>query len=330
LPSDAAAARHHLVAASHWRGWEIGFWLASLAAFALWPNRAPLFNEIAILALFALSLDLILGYAGLVTLGHAAFYGTGAYAAGLLTKFGWGDPLLGLAAAGTVAGALGFATSFLLLRGSDLSRLMVTLGIAMMLYELANKLDWLTGGADGLQGVEIGPLFGRFAFDLGGRTAYAYSLGVLFVLFICARALVHAPFGLSLRALRANRTRASAIGIPVARRLVAIYGLSAVYAGIAGALGAQTSQFVSLSVLDFQRSADVLLVLVLGGPGTLYGGLVGAIVFRAMQEFLAGLTPLFWQFWIGLLLVVVVLIGHGGVLRLAERLIERLGTLWRP
>jgi branched-chain amino acid transport system permease protein len=292
------------------RGGEIAFWLVALGAFFVLPRQALIGNEIAILALFALSLDLILGYAGIVSLGHAAFFGLGAYAAGLFAKHVSGDPLLGLAAGAVIATVAGFATSFLVLRGSDLTRLMVTLGVALVLGEIANKWASVTGGADGLQGIVMKPLFGAFAFDLAGRTAFAYSLTVLFVLFAVARRIVHSPFGVSLRAIRDNPLRAAAIGIPVTRRLVAIYTIAAAYAGVAGALLAQTTQYASLDVLAFDRSADVLLVLVIGGTGWLYGGLVGALVFKIAQDFFSGLTPQYWHFWVGLVLVVLVLIGR--------------------
>jgi branched-chain amino acid transport system permease protein len=187
---------------------------------------------------------------------------------------------------------------------------MVTMGVALMLLELANRFDTITGGADGLQGVVMAPLLGLFAFDLAGRTACAYSMATLLVLFLLARRLVRSPFGLSLRAVKANRLRAVSVGVPADARLVAIYTIAAAYAGAAGALLAQTTQFVSLDVLDFHRSADVLLVLVLGGSGYLYGGLIGAAIFRVMQDWLAAQTPQYWQFWIGLLLVVIVLAGR--------------------
>ncbi len=325
-PETQAAAA--LARRARWSLLEGAFWLLAAAAIVLFPARHLLLNEIAILALFALSLDLILGFAGIVSLGHAAFFGFGAYAAGLLAKHAVAEPVTGLLVAGALSAALGFATSFLVLRGSDLTRLMVTLGVALVLYEVANRLAWLTGGADGLQGVLMGPILGLFAFDLAGRTAYAYSLAVLFVLFVIARRLVRSPFGLSLRAIRDNGLRAAAVGVPADRRLVAIYTVSAAYAGIAGALLAQTTNFVSLDVLDFHRSADVLLVLVIGGAGYLYGGLVGAVLFKLMQDWLSALTPQYWHFWIGLVLVVIVLVGRerltlgvaGPVRALARRL----------
>jgi branched-chain amino acid transport system permease protein len=273
-------------------------------------------TEIAILGLFALSLDLLIGYAGIISLGHAAFFGLGAYAAGLLAKHNLiADPLLALAASAALAAAVGFATSFLVLRGSDLTRLMVTLGVSLMLRELANRYDKLTGGADGLQGISIAPLFGRFEFDIGGHLSYAYSLALLFVLFVLARRIVHSPFGLALRSVKSNALRASAIGISVNARLVGVYTLAAAYAGAAGALLTQTSQFCSLDVFSFERSADLLIMLILGGAGYLYGGLIGAVVFKLAQDWLAGITPQYWQFWIGLVLVAIVLVGRPKLLR---------------
>ena len=297
---------------------EIAFWLVALASIFVLPERHLLLSDATIFGLFALSLDLILGYAGILSLGHAAFFGLGAYAAGLLAKHGMGEPLLGLAVAAGVAGLVGLVASALVLRGADLTRLMVTLGVALIFGEIANQASWLSGGADGLQGITIDPIFGLFEFDMFGTTAYAYSLGATFVLFVVARRLVGSPFGMSLRAIRDNPLRARAIGIPVNRRLAAIYAISAAYAGVAGALLAQTNQFVSLEVFSFARSADVLLVLVIGGVGYLYGGLIGAVVFKILQEILSGLTPQYWQFWIGLILIVLVL--AGGRERITDRL----------
>jgi branched-chain amino acid transport system permease protein len=305
------------------RVWEAGVWLGALAMWFIAPRYAPLFNEIAILALFAVSLDLILGYGGILSLGHAAFFGTGAYIAALFAKHFLPDPLVGLAVAVSGSTLLGLATSALVLRGSDLTRLMVTLGVALILYEIANRFDNITGGADGLQGVVTGPLFGIFAFDLAGRVAYLYSLTVLFVLFLIARRIVNAPFGYGLRAIRDNPRRAAAIGIPVNARLTAVYTLAAAYAGAAGALLSQTTNFASLDALDFHRSADVLLALVLGGTGWLYGGIVGTVAFKLMHDLFSAWTPQYWQFWIGLVLVVLMLIGRDRVAKLLHRVVPR-------
>jgi branched-chain amino acid transport system permease protein len=295
---------------ARWRWPEIALWLAVLAAALALPQQALLFNEIAILALFALSLDLVLGYAGIVSLGHAAFFGLGCYGAALFAKHVMPEPLIGLAVATVLAAAAGALASLTVVRGSDLTRLMVTLGLSLICYELANKFEGLTGGADGLQGVVMAPLLGRFDFDLGGRTAQCYSLAVLFIVFVCARRLVHSPFGWSLKALRDNRLRAASLGLAVGWRIAAVYTLAAAIAGAAGALLAQTSGFASLDVFDFQRSADVLLVLIIGGAGWLYGGIVGAIAFKLLHDALSSATPQYWTFWIGLVLVLLMLVGR--------------------
>lgn len=320
LPRDQAATAR-LRRDSAWRPMEIIFWLFTILAYFLLPSQLTLIAQVAIMGLFAISLDLIMGYAGIISLGHAAFFGFGAYTAGILAQRGWGEPLSDLLLAGGVAGLFGFATSFLVLRGSDLTRLMVTLGVSLMLYEAANEMRWLTGGADGLQGVTVWPIFGIWSFDLYGRTAYIYSTAVLFLCFLVLRRIVHSPFGLTLRGIRENGGRMPALGTPVARRLVTVYTVAAIFAGIAGALLTETTQFASLDVLSFDRSADALLIVLLGGAGTLYGGLIGAIVFMSAQAWLSMITPQYWQFWIGIAFIVLVLFARGGILGLAQALI---------
>ncbi|MDI1275414.1 branched-chain amino acid ABC transporter permease [Polaromonas sp.] len=309
------ATQKSLLYSARLKPWEPVLWLLAFASPLLLSSHALIINEIAIVALFAISLDLILGYTGIVSLGHAAFFGMGAYAAALFAKHVMPDPLVGLAFAIGISTLLGAICSLTIMRGSDLTRLMVTLGMGLILMELANRLDWLTGGADGLQGVVMGPLLGTFEFDLSGRTAAYYSLCIGLVFFVLARRLVHSPFGATLMAIRDNRLRAMAIGIPVHSRLALVYTVSAGVAGAAGALLAQTTGFASLDVFDFHRSADVMLVLVVGGVGWLYGGIVGAVVFKLMQDTLSSITPQYWTFWIGLFLVVLVLVGRERLLR---------------
>ena len=308
-----------LLAPSKWRLWEIALWAAIWGATIVFGQHAALVNEIAILALFALSLDLILGYAGIVSLGHAAFFGVGAYGAALFAKHVMPDPLLGLVVGAGLGALLGLVTSPMIVRGTDLTRLMVTMGVALVLLELANKFDGLTGGTDGLQGVVMGPLWvpfvGRFEFDLGARVASFYSLTVLFIAFLLLRRIVHSPLGISLQALRDNRLRLMAIGLSVNSRLAAVYTLAAGLAGAAGALLAQTTGFASLDVLEFHRSADVMLALVIGGAGWLWGGLVGAIAFKVLHDLISSFTAQYWTFWIGLFLVLLMLVGRERLFR---------------
>jgi len=319
---------------ARWSPLEIAFWFFAFATIWLFPGKYLILKDTAILALFALSLDLILGYAGIISLGQAAFFGLAGYFAGLVAKHGIiTEPVIALVCAGFLAALLGFITSFLVLRGSDLTRLMVTLGVSLMLGELANRYSDITGGADGLQGVEIEPIFGRFRFDLFGHNGYVYCLIVLFVCFVIVRRIVYSPFGLSLRSIKGNTLRAAAIGVPVKWRLVSIYTVSAGVAGIAGALLTQTTAFCSLDVFSLERSADLLLVLIIGGTGYLYGGLIGAVIYKFLQDWIANLTPQYWQFWIGLVLVVIVLIGRermSGWIGSVRALLARLTTRFFP
>ncbi len=308
-------------APARWRAVEVAFWLAALLPPLLFPTHLQLASQIAITALFALSLDLILGYAGIVSLGHAAFFGLGAYGAGLLSRAGWGEPLSGLAVAAGVGGLAGYAASFIVARSRHLALIMITLGLGVLLHEAANRADWLTGGADGLQGVRTWPLLGAFGFDLYGYTAYAYALAVLFLVFLGARRLIGSPFGLALRGIRENAIRMPAVGAASRSHIRTVYTIAAAIAAVAGGLLAETTETVSLGTLDFQRSAEVLVVLILGGAGRLYGGLVGALVFMVARDQFSGLNPQYWYFWMGALLVAVVMALPGGILGGLARLL---------
>ncbi|MDE1994261.1 MAG: branched-chain amino acid ABC transporter permease [Rhizobiaceae bacterium] len=316
--------RASLKRGNRWGTLEILFWAAAAASWFLLPSEHLILIEVVGFAILALSLDLMLGYAGIVSLGQAAMYGVGAYASGLFFIYVTGEPITGLLIGALAGAAVALPTSLLLLRGADLTRLMVTLGVAAVFLEIANQASGLTGGADGLQGITIDPLFGRFDFDIYGHTGYAYSLVVLFILVLIARLIVSSPFGFSLKAIRDNPLRASAVGIPVKPRLVAIYTIAGAYAGIAGALFTETQQFVSLDALSFQKSADGLMILVIGGTGYLYGGLLGALVYELIQDALSSLTPQYWQFWLGILLVAFVLTGRDRPRQLVQFLSGRL------
>jgi len=322
---DAATTtpQAYLQSLSRWHPLEIAFWLATLTPFVLFPNYLSLASQIAITALFALSLDLILGYAGVVSLGHAAFFGIGAYGAGLFSKFFWGEPFSGLLVGALLAGVAGYGSSFIVSRFRHLTLIMITLGLGLLAFEAANSAHWLTGGSDGLQGVETWPLFGLFRFDLYGRTAYGYALVVLFVVFLGCRRLINSPFGLALRGIRENWARMPAIGADSSRHIRKIYTIAATVAGVCGALLAQTTDSVSLESISFQRSADVLVMLVLGGAGRLYGGLVGAVIFMIARDQFSGIVPQYWYFWIGVLLVAVVMFLPNGILGGLSKIVAR-------
>ena len=309
-----AFARRH-----RYRPLEALPWVAALAAAIVFPSYLPLGSQILATILFALSADLVLGYAGIVTLGHAAFFGTGAYTAGILAANGWGEPLTGLLAGALAAGLVGFLSGLVVLRTTGLTLLMQTLVVATLLHEAANKASSITGGDDGLQGMDVWPIFGIFRFDLFGRTAYAYCLVVLFVCWWLARRLVHSPFGRSLTGIRENIRRMHAIGAPVVHRRLVIYTISAALAGVSGALIAQTTSFVGLTSLSLDRSGTVLIMLIIGGVGQLYGAFIGVPLYMVAQDRFSEIDPVYWYFWIGLLMVAVVVFARGGVLGLFDR-----------
>ncbi|MCX7159103.1 MAG: branched-chain amino acid ABC transporter permease [Proteobacteria bacterium] len=300
-------------------------WAAALAVFFLLPDYLSLGARVLTYILFALSLDLILGYAGIITLGHAAFFGLGAYVTGILSaKLGVTDPLLQMLASAFAAGLLGLATGALVLRTHGLTQLMLTLAVAAVCLEIANKATPLTGGADGLSGVTIAPILGFFKFDMYGRTAYLWCLALVFAGWYVIRRLIYSPFGAALTGIRENSVRMHAVGAPVFGRLLAVYTFSAMVAGIAGALLTQTNQFVGLNVLGFEPSGELLVMLILGGVGRLYGAFVGPLVFLIAQDYLARQFPEYWYFGIGLMLVIVVLFARGGILGISDALVARL------
>jgi branched-chain amino acid transport system permease protein len=297
----------------------------------LLPEYLSLGARILIFILFALSLDLILGYAGIITLGHSAFFGLGAYTAGILgAKFGVTEPFLQLAAAAGMAALLGLATGAVILRTKALTLLMLTLAITSILLEIANKAGWLTGGADGLSGVKVDPILGVFRFDLYGKTAFIYCLIVLFIGWFAVRRIIYSPFGAMLTGIRENATRMHAVGAPVYWRLVLIYTISATMAGVAGALLAQVNQFVGLNVLGLEPSGDLLVMLILGGVGRLYGAFIGPVVYLIAQDYLAKQYPEYWYFGIGTLLIVVVLFARGGILGVMDKVRDKVREKWLP
>ncbi len=307
-----------------WHWGELLLWIAAIAVFFLFPNHLPLATLIAIVALFALSLDLALGYAGIVSLGHAAYFGAGAYVAGWLGKYGWTEPITGALIAMLVSAALGLITARAVAVGTELSGLLVTLGLGLLLFEGANKASDWTGGIDGLYGVTISPVLGLFPFDFSGRTGYFYALFWLLLGLLAVRRIVGSPLGLTLRSIGMNRRRTAAVGVDNARALAVAYTISTALAGLAGALLTQTTQYVTIDVFAFHRSADVLTMLIIGGTGYLYGGILGAAAFVLLQDKLSGINPVYWQFWLGWALVLIVLFMHDGVFGSLRNLLERI------
>ena len=324
LPRKIKNIAAYFTSIARWKPAEIAFWLGAAAFYFVPDANLILVGQIIIWGLFAMSLDLLLGYRGIPSIGHAVFFGVGAYAAGFLGKYGWTEPISGLLVAMLVAGILGLLTGRLVQNVAGIALLMITLGLNLIFYDLAIRSTDVTGGDDGLQGIVISPILGHFRFDIFGKTAYWYALAVTFVLFVIARALVHSPYGLSLLGARENPRRMIMLGAPLARNASIAFAISAAMAGAAGALLTQTTQFVAPTVLSFQRSADVLVMLIIGGTARLYGAFIGAIVFLFLRDLFAAISPVYWYFWIGLLLVLVVSFFRRGILPSLEDLLNRL------
>lgn len=316
---DIAAVRKFLRDRDGLRAVEILPWLAAVAFPLAFPNQALLGTQVLVTALFVLSLDLLIGYAGIVTLGHAVYFGVGAYTAGLLSaRLGWSEPISAMLASGAAAGLLGIASGALLIRYAHLAFIMLTLVLVMMAYELANAWTSLTGGWDGLMGIQFSPVLGVFDWDLRGVTSYGFALAFLGAAFLGLRFPNGTPFMQGLLGVKHNRLRMMAIGARVSRQLIAAFALSAALAGIAGGLFAVSNAFVTIDVLGFDRSAAALTVLILGGVGRLYGALLGALTFVVASHWLARLSPIYWELGIGLILVVVVLLCPNGLLGLID------------
>lgn len=324
------AARRYVAGQRRWSPWELAFWAAWPLAFFVPQADLALLTQILVWGLFALSMDLLLGYRGLPSFGQAAFFGIGAYAAGVLGKLGWTEPVSGLLVAGLVAGLVGLAAGRVVRGLHGVALLMVTLGLNSLLYDFVQRSTELTGGDDGLPGVVIGPVLGLFRFDMAGRTGYLYALACCLVVVLVLRAVLHSPFGLALRGARENTRRMQMLGAPVDRDLTLVMGLSAAVAGMAGALLTQTTQFVAPDVLSFQRSADVLVILVIGGAGLLYGGFIGALAFIFLRDLFAAMNPIYWYFWLGLMLVLTVSFFPRGLLPALASLSARLRSRRRP
>jgi branched-chain amino acid transport system permease protein len=326
-PPPEAVAR--VMRRSRLRLADAASWLIAAAAFFIFPKDLALGTQILVNVLFVLSLDLVVGYAGIVTLGHGAFFGLGAYCAGIIAVRWTGEPFVGALFAMLLAGAAGFVSGAIILRTKGLTLLMLTLGMLLVLEEGANRASWLTGGTDGLNGVIIKPLFGAWEWDFFGRTGYVYSLAAALFGFIVVRTLVMSPFGRSLRGIEENAVRMEAIGTPVRRRLIAAYAISAALAGLAGAVNTQTSAFVGLHVLSFEFSGSALIMLILAGTGRLYGAFIGPPIYMIALQLFSNQDPTYWTFWLGLLLMAVVMFGRGGIQGLADRAAELVRTRFK-
>jgi len=291
---------------------------AAVGAFFLFPYDLAFLTRILIMMILVLSLDLVLGYGGIATLGQAAMYGTGAYAAGLFAIHVWADPVAGLLVGALAGAAIAFLSALVVMRAHGLTLLMLTIAAAQILQETANKARPVTGGADGLRGIRMEPLFGSLKFDFIGQTGYWYALGVLCLVFAALKVITASPFGLSVRGIKASPARMTAIGTSVYWRLVVLYTIGGAVAGIAGALAAQITSLVSLEAYSFSLSAEALIMLILGGTGRLYGAILGTAIFMVVHHTAASVDPFNWLFVIGAMVLAVVFFVPSGLLGLKD------------
>ncbi|KZD22470.1 branched-chain amino acid ABC transporter permease [Tardiphaga robiniae] len=291
--------------------------------YFLYPDDLAFLTRLIGIAFLVLSLDLVTGYCGVATLGHAAQFGVGAYAAGIACVRGITDPVA-LLAVGVFAGTImGLISGALITRFRGLPQLVLSIAVGQLVAALANKLSWLTGGSDGLSGITPGKVFGIFNFDMYSRTAFLFSLGVLVIVFVLLQRFVRSPFGLMCRGIKDDDLRARMIGVSIYPRLVVMYGVAGAVAGIGGALTAISTGVVGLDSVSFERSAEVLVMLVLGGAGHLWGALAGTVIFMIFEHIVAAANPFHWMTLVGLLLILIVVFAPRGliepVLSLASR-----------
>ncbi|MEN3149626.1 branched-chain amino acid ABC transporter permease [Neorhizobium sp. IRAMC:178] len=282
--------------------------------YVLFPDNLALLTRILAVALLVLSLDLVTGYCGVATLGHAALFGSGAYAAGILSAhFGINNPFL-MTFGGIIAGAIaGLFCAVIMLRAHGLPQLVLSIALIYLFHEFANKASSWTGGSDGLAGIMPGPVFGLYEFDLFGHTAYFFGVALLLIVFVLLRILVRSPFGLLCRGIKEAPLRIRAMGASPKTALVKMYVISGAVAGTGGALSAISTQVVALDALSFTQSAEALVMLVLGGTGSLFGAMAGTLIFMLFEDYVSAANPFHWLTMVGALLIAVVLFAPKGI-----------------
>lgn len=309
----------------------VGAFLAALAAFPLAGQEfyTELVTRVMVLSIFAISLDLLVGYTGLISFGHAAWFGMGGYVFGLLgTKYQLTASLwVTLPAAMAVTALFSFLVGLFVLRTRGMFFIMVTLAFAQIFHFLFHDIKALGGSSDGmnLRGKPSTEIAGWVPFELGDTNTFFYFvLALMCGLLLFMTFLLRSPFGRALQGIRENEHRMEAIGFPVLRYKLAAFTLAGSLAGLAGYLFAALNSGVNPEMLSWHQSADVLLILILGGMGQLWGGVVGAFTFVLLQELMSSFTKL-WHLWLGVVIVVLVLFLPGGMISLGARLKQ----LWR-
>ena len=296
--------------------------LLPLAAyFAAEKHVLHLFERVMIFAIAAIALDLLVGYGALVSFGHAAFIGLGAYAVGILASHGIGDALIALPVALAVASLFAFLTGIVCLRTKGVYFIMITLAFGQMAFFTASSLAPY-GGDDGLTIAARSTLAGLPLFA-NERFFYYVVFGCLLGTYVLCRAIVASRFGRVLRGAKENPARIATLGYDVYRFQLAAYVIAGAIGGLSGFLLANATNFVSPAFMSWQRSGELLVMVILGGVGSLHGAIVGAGAFLLLEEWLSGLTE-HWKMIFGPLLVLLVVFASGGLVGAWNEIARRL------
>jgi branched-chain amino acid transport system permease protein len=298
--------------------------LAAIPVLALIRSEdylLSLFERLMIFAIAALSLDLLIGYGGLISFGHAAFVGLGAYAVGILSAHGVHDAVIALPVALLSSALFAYATGVVCLRTKGVYFIMITLAFGQMVFFTASSLAPY-GGDDGLT-IAARNTLGGFAFFRSEGSLYYLIWGCLLGAYCFCRMLVGSRFGRVFRGAKENALRMETIGFNVYRFQLAAYVIAGMMAGLSGFLLANATEFVSPAYMSWQRSGDLIIMVILGGLGSLHGAIIGAGAYLLLEEWLSAFTE-DWKVIFGPFLVLVVLFARGGLLGMGKDLVRRL------
>jgi branched-chain amino acid transport system permease protein len=297
--------------------------LLLVAPVLLDTYRTFLLTEILIFGLFAASLDILLGYGGLASLGHAGYFGVGGYAAGLLAQHVTSNAFAQLGVALAAAAGVALVTGLFAVRSRGVYFLMLTLAFGQLLWVLALNWTSLTGGSNGLYGLPVPTLAGGSTWLALGDHVYWYTLGVFLVGYVALKVVVASPFGRGLAGLRGNEERMSSLGYNVPLYKLAVFTFAGAIAGYAGALACQQAKYFSPDAMSFEVSAVAVVVIVIGGQRTLVGAVLGAAFYYIVRDQLSDVLSSHWQLALGIVFVLVVYLLPGGIVGGGRRLVRR-------
>jgi branched-chain amino acid transport system permease protein len=293
----------------------VPLWLPLLGGYTAIAARVIIF------ALAAMSLNMLLGFTGVLSFGHAAYFGLGAYGAGLFLRYVAPSTPLAILAGVLLAGVSGTLFGRLLVRRRGVYFAMVTIAFGQVCYYIAYKWDDFTGGYDGLRGFSRAPLdFGLFKIDIvNNGTVFYFFVLFVFALAVGLQALVlRSPFGRTMLAIRENERRARFLGLPVERHIWLAFSISCFFTGLAGSLYALLNNFADPSALNYIMSGNIIMITVMGGMRAFWGPLLGAVLFVMLQDYVSSMTTN-WMFFVGITFVLVVLILPRGLIGLFQK-----------